>query len=140
MNRLLKLAITPAVVGLLFACPMAAQESPTTTKAARVQITKGPEIELSKVHLTIVRWECNNPGGSPVHYGIVRYGTDPKDLRQMAKNPLRLNPGHPSTVFRVRMDALKPGTTYYYTVESMEANGKSDGVKSTVNQFKTPSG
>jgi hypothetical protein len=38
----------------------------------------------------------------------------------------------------VRLDDLKPRTTYYYTVDSMEATGKSDGVKSPVNHFTTP--
>jgi hypothetical protein len=60
----------------------------------------------------------NNPGGSPVHYGVVRYGTDPKDFGQTAKNPIRLDPGHLSVIFRMRMDNLKPRTTYYYTVDS----------------------
>jgi hypothetical protein len=35
------------------------------------------------------------------------------------------------------MDGLKSATTYYYTVDSMEANGKGDGVKSTVKHFTT---
>jgi phosphodiesterase/alkaline phosphatase D-like protein len=65
----------------------------------------------------------------------VHYGTDPKNLSQTAKNPVRLNPAHPTTVFRVRVEGLKPGTTYYYTVESQEANGTSDRVKSPVKQF-----
>jgi hypothetical protein len=73
-----------------------------------------------------------------VHYGVVHYGTDPKDLSQTAKNPIRLNPDHPSALFRVRMDDLKPKTTYYYTVDSMEATGEGDGVKSTIKQFTTP--
>jgi hypothetical protein len=88
--------------------------------------------------LTIINWTTNNPGGSPVHYGIVHYGTDPNSLIKTAKSPIRLNPDHSSTVFRVRLDDLKPRTTYYYTVESMEATGKSDGVKSSVNHFTTP--
>jgi phosphodiesterase/alkaline phosphatase D-like protein len=115
-----------------------AQESPTTPKAARVQMSQGPEIELAKEHLTIIRWTTNNPGGSPVHYGIVRYGTDPKDLSQTAKNPIRLNPNHSSTVFRVHLYNLKPRTTYYYRVDSIEANGKSDRVKTSVEHFTTP--
>ncbi len=139
MNKLLtRLAITAAVGSLLASNPMPAQVSPTTQKAQRVRITEGPELELAKEHLTIIRWTTNNPGGSPVHYGIVRYGTDPKNLSQTAKNPIRLNPDHPSTIFRVRLDDLKPRTTYYYTVGSMEANGTDDGTKSTVKQFTTP--
>jgi len=35
------------------------------------------------------------------------------------------------------MDDLTPRTTYYYTVESMEANGNGDGVKSSVKRFTT---
>jgi hypothetical protein len=138
MNKhLIKIAIGAALGGLVAANPMSAQESPTTEKAARVKITQGPEIEMSKEFLTIIRWTSNNPGGSPVHYGIVHYGTDPNNLNGTAKSPIRLNPDHASTIFRVRLDDLKPGTTYYYTVGSMEANGKDDGTKSGVKQFTT---
>ena len=139
MNKLfLKLAITVVAGSLLSSNPMIGQVSPTTPKAASVRITQGPELELAKVHLTIIRWTTNNPGGSPDHYGVVHYGTDPKNLSQTARNPIRLNPGHPSTIFRVRMDDLKPGTTYYYTVGSMGSDGTDDGTKSTVKQFTTP--
>jgi hypothetical protein len=125
-------------LGIAVAVGLLAQESPTTAKTARVRIIQGPEIELANENLTIIRWTTNNPGGSPVHYGVVHYGTDPKDLSQTAKNPIRLNPDHPSILFRVRMDDLKPKTTYYYTVDSMEATGEGDGVKSAVKQFTTP--
>ena len=138
MNKLfLKLAITAAAGSLLSSNPMSAQLSPTIPKTRRVRIIKGPEVELAREHLTIIRWTTNNPGGSPVHYGIVQYGTDPKNLSRTAKSPIRLNPDHSSTVFRVRMDDLKPRTTYYYTVGSMEANDTSDGVKSPVYHFTT---
>jgi phosphodiesterase/alkaline phosphatase D-like protein len=139
MNTLLlKLAITTAVTGLFASYPATAQVSPTTPKAGRFQITKGPEVEMAKEFLTIIRWTSNNPGGSPEHYGVVQYGTDPKHLAQTAKSPIRLNPDHASTIFRVRLDDLKPGTTYYYRVGSMEANGTDDGTKSAVKQFTTP--
>jgi hypothetical protein len=138
MNRLfLKLAITVMAGGLLYSTPASTQVSPTTKKAAHVRITKGPELELAKEYLTIIRWTSNNPGGSPEHLGIVHYGTNPKDLSQTAQSPIRLNPNHPSTIFRVRIQGLKPATTYYYTVDSMEANGKGDGVKSPVKHFIT---
>lgn len=123
---------------MVLSASLPAQESPTTPKAAHVKISQGPEIELAKEHLTIIRWTENNPGGSPVHYGVVRYGSDPKNLRETARNPIRLNPGHSSTVFRVRLDDLEPRTTYYYTVSSIEANGKSDRVTSPVSNFTTP--
>jgi hypothetical protein len=117
---------------------MVAQVSPTTPRTARVRITQGPQLELAKEHLTIIRWTTNDPGGSPVHYGIVHYGTDPKDLSQTAKSPIRLDPDHSTTIFLVRLDDLEPGTTYYYTVGSMEADDTDDGAKSTVKQFATP--
>src|SRR6266480_6769848 len=138
MNRLLlKLAVTVMVVGSLHSTPAAAQVSATTKKAESVKITQGPEIERAESYLTIVRWTTNNPGGSPEHYGVVHYGTSSKDLGQTAKSPIRLNPDHPDTVFRVRIEGLQPGTTYYSKVDSMEANGKGDGMTSKVKTFKT---
>ena len=135
---LLKLAMVVTVGSLLHSTPAAAQVSPTTKKAARVRITQGPEIERVDPDFAIIRWTSNNPGGSPEHWGIVNYGTDPAKLNQTAQSPIRLNPGHSHTVFRVRMAGLRPGTTYYYTVDSMEPNGDGDGVKSTVKHFTTP--
>ena len=138
MNRsFLKFAMILMISSLLCSTQAATQVSPTTKKATRVLITQGPEMERIDPGFAIIRWTTNNPGGSPEHFGIVRYGTDSKNLGQTAKSEIRLNPDHRQTVFRVRMESLKPGTTYYYTVDSMEANGKGDGVKSTVKQFTT---
>src|SRR2546426_3911730 len=97
----LRLAITTTVGSLLSSNPTAAQIPPPAKRAERVEIKKGPEVELSKSHLTIIRWTTNNPGGSDVHYGVVHYGTDPKELSQMAKNPITLNQSHPESTFRV---------------------------------------
>ena len=141
MNRRLPTLAIATTVATVLLCPNpgAAQVLPPARKAERVEITKGPELESATDHLTIIRWTTNNPGGSDVHYGIVHYGTDPQDLSQMAKNPIRLNQGHQYTTFRVRIEGLRPRTTYYYRVTSEESNGRSDGVKSTVNKFTTPS-
>ena len=135
---LLKLAMVVTVGSLLHSTPAAAQVSPTTKKAARVRITQGPEIERADPDFAIIRWTSNNPGGSPEHWGIVNYGTDPTRLNQTAQSPIRLNPGHSHTVFRVRMGGLRPGTTYYYTVDSMEANGNGDQMESPIRHFTTP--
>jgi Purple acid Phosphatase, N-terminal domain len=138
MTRWVLTAVMTATLGSLFcSTPAVAQESPTTRKAARVRITRGPELERVEPTFAIIRWESNNPGGSPEHLGIVRYGTDPRDLSQTARSPIRLNPGHPHTVFRVRLEGLQPRTTYYYEVDSMEANGTANGVKSPVQHFST---
>jgi phosphodiesterase/alkaline phosphatase D-like protein len=139
MNRLLlRAAIFVAVCNLVHSIPAATQASPTTNKAVRARITQGPEIERVDPDFAIVKWTSNNPGGSPEHYAVVHYGTDPTKLNQTAKSPIRLNPGHSYTVFRVRINGLKPWTTYYYTVDSIEANGRDDGVKSTIKHFTTP--
>ena len=138
MNHLLpKLALALVASLLLHSTPAAAQVSLTKSKATRVRITQGPELEMTKYDRAIIRWTSDNPGGSPEHFAVAHYGTDPKNLSQTAKSPMRLNPGHSSTVFRVIVDGLQPRTTYYYTVESMEANGKSDGVTSPVGKFTT---
>jgi phosphodiesterase/alkaline phosphatase D-like protein len=139
-RRFLRLAAATTVASVLLSShTAAAQVLPPARKAERVEITKGPALESATNHLTIIRWTTNNPGGSDVHYGVVHYGTDPRDLGQMAKNPIRLNQGHQYTTFRVRIEGLRPRTTYYYRVTSQESNGKSDGVKSTVKKFTTPS-
>jgi hypothetical protein len=138
MNRLLlTLPITVLSGSLLLSNPTSAQLVPSARKAARVRIIKGPELELAKDGLTIIRWTSNNPGGSPEHFGVVHYGTDPKNLSQTVKSHIRLNQNHRYTIFRVRMENLKPRTTYYYTVDSTEANGRSDGVTTTVKSFTT---
>ncbi len=131
-----KLALAFAAGVLLFSTSVA-QVSPTTRKSTHIEITQGPQLEMTKGDRAIIRWTSNNPGGSPEHFAVAHYGTDPTNLTQTAKSPMRLNPGHSSTVFRVIIDDLHPRTTYYYTVDSTESNGSSDGVKSPVGQFTT---
>jgi len=113
---------------------------PPTKKAARVQVTEGPALDLFRNNEAIIRWTSNNPGGTDEHFGLVKYGTDPHHLNLTAKSHIRLNRNHSYTVFRVRVEALKPGTTYYYSIDSMQADGTKDGVKSGVYQLTTPRG
>jgi len=130
-KALLALSIT-TLSGILLA-----QESPITPRTERVKITEGPEVPLVGGYLTVIRWTVNNPGGLPVHYGVVHYGRDPRTLSETAKNPIRLNPFHSSTVFRVNLYDLPPKTTFYYAVESVDSTGKSDGVTGPVETFTT---
>jgi hypothetical protein len=151
MNRLLvTLAITAAGGSLLFSNPIKAQFHnpqnqtpppqilPPQKRAEHVEITKGPELELAHDDTAIVRWTSTNPRGDDEHYGVVHYGTDPEDLSQTAKGHIRLNRAHPETMFRVRMEDLKPQTIYYYEVTSEAGDGQSDGAESPVSQFTTP--
>ncbi len=138
MNRLLvKLAITAAAGSLLCSDPIGAQNPPPASKTAHVEITKGPGLEVAHDDLAIIRWTSTNPGGDDDHWAVAHYGTDPSDLSQTAKNHIRLNQSHPETIFRVRLQGLKPDTTYYYKVTSMGYDGVSDGVESSVNHFIT---
>ena len=147
MNRLhVRLAIAAATVSLLSSYPINAQSSrysaeakelPSAARAPRVNINEGPELESANDNSAIIRWTSNNPGGSDEHFGVVHYGTSPTELSRTAKSHIRLNRTHSHTVFRVRVNGLKARTTYYYTVDSMAADGRRDGVKSNVAQFTT---
>jgi Purple acid Phosphatase, N-terminal domain len=134
---LLTLALAAIASSPLYSSPVCAQNPPPAPKAQHVEIIKGPALETSHDDIAIIRWTTNNPGGDDDHYSVIHYGTDPNDLSQTAKNHIRLNQSHPETVFRVRMDGLKPATTYYYKVTSMGYDGVSDGVESSVHQFTT---
>jgi phosphodiesterase/alkaline phosphatase D-like protein len=139
MKRAKLLLVLFTFGGFWFATsPAAGQFVPSSNRADRMEIKQGPEIELNHEHLTIIRWTSNNPGGSPEHFAVVHYGTDPKQLNLTAKSHIRLNPSHDYTVFRVRVDDLPAKTTYYYSVDSMDSSGKSDGVNSPVQSFTTP--
>src|ERR1700738_4578224 len=139
MHRLLLKLATSAVAGiLLFSNPIGAQIPPPQKRAEHVEITKAPELEIAHDDLAIIRWTSTNPGGDDEHFAVVHYGTDPTDLSQTTKSPIRLNRTHPETIFRVRIDGLKPQTTYYYKVTSTGSGGESDEVESPVNQFTTP--
>jgi phosphodiesterase/alkaline phosphatase D-like protein len=135
-RRLLILAV--AVTGsLLSSWPTTPQVPPPAKQAQRVHITQGPALESATDNSAIITWTSNNPGGTDEHFGVVHYGTDPKNLSETAKSHIRLNQGHSYTVFRVRVDGLKPKTTYYYTVDSANARSASDGVTSPVKTFTT---
>jgi hypothetical protein len=40
-------------------------------------------------------------------------------------------------IYRVAVDNLEPGVTYYYTLEFTDANGTSEGADTAVHQFTT---
>jgi phosphodiesterase/alkaline phosphatase D-like protein len=122
----------PALLDFPAARAMAAAQG---TESAR--LTAGPELEMASETTAIIRWTTTNPGGTTLHFGIVHYGTDPANLKQLAKSPNRRNPSHPDMIFRVRIAGLNPATTYYYTIESTGSIGVSDGVSVPVTTFKT---
>jgi phosphodiesterase/alkaline phosphatase D-like protein len=138
MKSLLLILTITATGSLLFSAPATVAQEPARSKqAARAHITQGPSLESAQANWAIITWTSNNPGGTDEHFGLVHYGTDPKNLSQTAKSHIRLNRNHSYTVFRVRIDGLQPKTTYYYKVDSANAIGASDGVTSPVKTFMT---
>ena len=132
--RILTIALIVTVMGSLLVRPRSAyarQNSGAEQNSAR------PTIESVSDTLAFISWTTPNPGGTILHYAVVRYGKDPNHLQFTAKSPTRTNPSHSEMVFRVRIQDLEPGTTYYYHVSSEQANGISDPATSGVNQFTT---
>jgi hypothetical protein len=147
MNGLLLERAVIAMVGsLLCSSPTlagspyqpATQAPPPAQKAPHVEILQGPVLEFARDDLAIIRWTINNPGGVDDHFAVVHYGTDPQNLSWTAKSHIRLNRGHPDAILRVRIDGLKPLTTYYYRVTSMGSDDVSGGETSPIEQFTTP--
>jgi hypothetical protein len=147
MNKLLLQLAIAVTLGALSLGPAIAQNYtpslpgailPPAQRAGHVEIVQGPALEFARDDLAIIRWTTNNPGGLDDHFAVIRYGMDPTKLSQTAKSHIRLNRDHPQTIFRVRVEGLKPQTNYYYTVTSMGSDGVSDGENSPVKQFTTP--
>jgi len=110
-------------------------QSRTGENASRAQILQGPTLESSTDTSAIVRWTTNTVEGTTVRYGVVHFGVDPRDLHQVAKSQNRWNRALPSMTYRVWVDNLEPGLTYYYRVEFTDANGASEGADTAVHQF-----
>ena len=74
---LLKPAITAVGGSLLCSNPTAAQVLPPAKRAERVDITKGPALELARDDLPLIRWTTNNLGepAGALRCGALRYGS-----------------------------------------------------------------
>ena len=116
---------------------VADDQTPVNASDERVRITGGPGLEKPTESWAIIRCPTNNVRGTSLCYGAVHYGTDPHQLSQTAKSSNRWSGALPSVIYRVQMSYLKPGTIYYYHVESMDATDKAGGSQSAVNQFTT---
>jgi hypothetical protein len=130
-------AIAVVVSSLLAPHPTAAQQRPASKRFERRQIITGPALESATHNTAIIRWTVDTGGGTTTHYGIVRYGTDPRNLDHTARSPNRWNRTLPDMTYRVRIDGVTPGTTYYYIVDAAQADGIPMGLQSPVKQFTT---
>ncbi|HVJ06087.1 MAG TPA: fibronectin type III domain-containing protein [Candidatus Saccharimonadales bacterium] len=101
-------------------------------RSADERITNGPVVEQTGETWATVAWSTNTGGSS-----IVRYGTDPNRLNRMAESPYEVDKGRPGETHRVKLDHLRPGTTYYYIVDSGQGQGTGTEARSRVEQFTT---
>jgi hypothetical protein len=134
---LLTVAITVVVNNLIAPQASAAQQRHVGHGSERRRIVTRPALESTTHNTAIIRWTANTRGGTAKHYGIVRYGTNPENLDQTARSPNKWNQSLPNMTYRVRIDGLTPGTTYYFTVDAAQAEGRGMGLKSPVSQFTT---
>lgn len=95
-------------------------------KAQAVKITKGPIIEEVTDHGAIIAWSTNVRSS-----GIIRYGTEDNKERQTAEAAYG-GPTH-----RVHLKNLKPGTKYYFVLDSGQGAGTGSEAKSQEMSFTT---
>ena len=131
--------ITAAAGSLTFSDRLAAgDQGRIGENTSRVRIVQAPTLESTTDTSAIVRWTTNSVEGTAVRYGVVHFGVDPRQLTQVAKSQNRWNRGLPSMIYRVQVDNLEPGATYYYSVETTDAKGVSEGgLNSELHQFTT---
>jgi phosphodiesterase/alkaline phosphatase D-like protein len=79
-----------------------------------LRVTQGPILESVSADSAVVAWSTNVDGSTKIFYG-----TDPNNLVQLAEAPWGAN-GH---THRAKMSNLQPNTTYYFRVETGQAQG-----------------
>jgi phosphodiesterase/alkaline phosphatase D-like protein len=86
-----------------------------------VDIVEGPKVEDLNQNSAVLEWKTNKRAATRV-----QYGTDRNKLAQHA-----FKPGG-AREHRVQLKNLKPGTTYFYAIETRGGKQRFDG------QFQTP--
>jgi phosphodiesterase/alkaline phosphatase D-like protein len=109
------LLLSPAV--LLALMGFASSQDRTQSRNLPEHMVSPPRVERVDSTSAIIRWTTNT-GASHIEYGVVRFGTDPKHLSQVAKSPNRWNPNLPKMTHRVELTSLNPATTYFYVVSA----------------------
>jgi phosphodiesterase/alkaline phosphatase D-like protein len=91
-----------------------------------IQITKGPVVEHTDANSAVIAWSTNVPSST-----VVKYGTDQNNLTQTAQLPWG------GLTHRVTIKSLDPGKTYFYQVQSGQAEGTGMGALGPVGTFST---
>jgi hypothetical protein len=97
------------------------------------RITDGPLVKQTTRTSAEIAWSTDAAGSS-----VVRYGTDPNNLSQVAEKPWggthEPNGDYNHTVW---VKNLQPNTTYYFLVETGQGKGTGTGARSEVQRFQT---
>lgn len=99
---------------------------------AQVKIVAAPRIESTSKNTVVIAWSTDAPASA-----AVRYGTDPKNLDQVAQSSWGGAQRNDRSTHQVTISNLKPNTTYYYKVESGDAKGSGTSVHGQVQSFMT---
>jgi phosphodiesterase/alkaline phosphatase D-like protein len=110
---------------------------PARSRSRPVQLVGRPVLESATPDSAVIRWTDTTGGGTHTHYGIVRYGLDPRHLDRTARSPNRARNNATTMTYRVWIDGLTANTTYYYTVDAAQADGNPLGLHSPVGKFTT---
>jgi phosphodiesterase/alkaline phosphatase D-like protein len=97
------------------------------------RVTKGPNVQDVGPDHAQIAWSTNVNSGQ-----IVRYGTDPNHLDQMKESKWggeREKNG--DYLHKLELTSLKPGTKYYFDVESTKAAGNRQNLTGKVESFQT---
>src|SRR5206468_13032668 len=109
-------------------------DSDDSGKHEALKIVDCPRVEGTGKNWAMIAWTTNTGGGT-----VVKYGTDRNNLSQTAQAPYadsnKLKTGH--EVHRVKVSGLKPGTQYYFMIDSAHGEGTGSEAKSSVQEFTT---
>jgi hypothetical protein len=94
--------------------PATAEKGPANADNGKIKITNGPTLEYVDSNSATIAWSTNLKGSTRLSYG-----TDPNNLGQLAESPW----GAGGLTHRVKIQNLEPNTTYYFQVETGQAEG-----------------
>jgi len=121
------------LVGLaLLFCAFAVGQGYDRRDKPPLRITQGPVVESVGHDWAMIAWSTNEGGSSLVHYGMHRDRLD-----RTAQSPyVHDEPGRGHT-HRVKVQHLRPDTTYYFVVDSGQGQGTGTEDWSRVSEFTT---
>lgn len=103
------------------------------TQNHAVKIINGPNVEGVGDNWAVIAWTTSTGGSSVVHYG-----TNQSSLNETAESPYgKAASAGAHETHRVHLKNLQPSTTYYFQVDSGQAQGTGTEAKSSVASFQT---